>query len=180
MAMEYVGPQGQLREQGEKVLATRNLLETAVNDRLGPRPHVPNDRLRHRLIGYARASRVVAVKLEYAMSVNRAERDALANMLSGDRSRSVTCGGAGLGDGGDDDGGGEAEDDDSLERRRVPGRGRACSPRPNFYTAVVAWCCVAPGVALANDQPLELRHHDHVLSGDGPITATATSGRTWC
>ena len=64
MAMEYVGPEGQLHEQGEKVLATRNLLETAVNDRLGPRPHVPNDRLRHRLIGYARASRVVAVKLE--------------------------------------------------------------------------------------------------------------------
>ena len=93
-------------------------------------PCVANDCLRHRLIGYARASRVVAVKLEYAMSVNRAERDALANMLSGDRSRSVTCGGAGLGDGGDDDGGGEAEDDDSLERRRVPGRGRACSPRP--------------------------------------------------
>ena len=92
--------------------------------------YVANDRLRHRLIGYARASRVVAVKLEYAMSVNRAERDALANMLSGDRSRSVTCGSAGLGDGGDDDGGGEAEDDDSLERRRVPGRGRACSPRP--------------------------------------------------
>ena len=45
-----------------------------------PLGSVPNDRLRHRLIGYARASRVVAVKLEYAMSVNRAERDALANM----------------------------------------------------------------------------------------------------
>ena len=37
--------------------ATRNLLETAVNNRLGPRPHVPNERLRHMLIGYARVSK---------------------------------------------------------------------------------------------------------------------------
>ena len=37
--------------------ATRNLLETAVNDRLGPRSPVANDRLRHRLIGYAHVSK---------------------------------------------------------------------------------------------------------------------------
>ena len=37
--------------------ATRNLLETAVNNRLGPRPHVANDRLRYMLIGYARVSK---------------------------------------------------------------------------------------------------------------------------
>ena len=84
------------------------------------------------------------------MSVNRAERDALANMLSGDRSRSVTCGGAGLGDGGDDDWGGEAEDDDSLERppcawawpglfpEADPVAALVRFPTPNFYTAVVA------------------------------------------
>ena len=32
-------------------------METAVNNRVGPRPHVPNERLRHRLIGYARVSK---------------------------------------------------------------------------------------------------------------------------
>ena len=31
-------------------------METAVNNRVGPRPHVPNERLRHRLIGDARVS----------------------------------------------------------------------------------------------------------------------------
>ena len=37
--------------------ATRNLLETAVNDRLGPRLPVANDRLRYMLIGDARVSK---------------------------------------------------------------------------------------------------------------------------
>ena len=37
--------------------ATRNLLETAVNNRVGPRPHVVNERLRHILIGDARVSK---------------------------------------------------------------------------------------------------------------------------
>ena len=32
-------------------------METAVNNRVGPRPHVPNERLRHRLIGDARVSK---------------------------------------------------------------------------------------------------------------------------
>ena len=32
-------------------------METAVNNRLGPRPRVANDRLRHMLIGYARVSK---------------------------------------------------------------------------------------------------------------------------
>ena len=61
------------------------------------------------------AARVVAIKREYALSVNRAERDALADMLAGDPSRSVTCGGAGPDDGSvANDGGKETEDDDSL------------------------------------------------------------------
>ena len=37
--------------------ATRNLLETAVNNRVGPRPHVPNERLRYMRIGDARVSK---------------------------------------------------------------------------------------------------------------------------
>ena len=37
------------------------------------------------------ASRIVAVKQEYSLSVNPAERDALADMLAGDASREVTC-----------------------------------------------------------------------------------------
>ena len=37
------------------------------------------------------ASRIVAVKQEYSLSVNPAERDALADMLAGDTSREVTC-----------------------------------------------------------------------------------------
>ena len=37
--------------------ATRNLLETAVNDRRGPCPHVANDRLRHMRTGSARVSK---------------------------------------------------------------------------------------------------------------------------
>ena len=37
------------------------------------------------------AARVVAVKQEYGLSVNPAERDALASMLASDSSRTVTC-----------------------------------------------------------------------------------------
>ena len=37
------------------------------------------------------AARVVAVKQKYGLSVNPAERDALASMLASDSSRSVTC-----------------------------------------------------------------------------------------
>lgn len=38
------------------------------------------------------AAQVVAVKQKYGLSVNPAERDALASMLAGDSSRTVTCG----------------------------------------------------------------------------------------
>ena len=48
----YVGPQGQLREQGEKVLATRTYTASAITR------NVANDRLRHMRIGYARVSKV--------------------------------------------------------------------------------------------------------------------------
>ena len=54
------------------------------------------------------ASRVVAVKQEYELSVNPTERDALAGMLSSDPSREVTCGTTGTGD---DDGTGEDDGD---------------------------------------------------------------------
>ena len=37
--------------------ATRNLLETAVNNRVGPLPPVPNERLRHILIGWGGLAR---------------------------------------------------------------------------------------------------------------------------
>ena len=52
--------------------ATRNRLETAVNNRLGPRPHVPNERLRHILIGWgglARTSRDAPQEPHYGDAV---------------------------------------------------------------------------------------------------------------
>ena len=59
------------------------------------------------------AARVVAVKQEYSLSVNRAERDALAQMLSSDPSRRVICNGGG--GGGDSEGGGGGGGDDGPQ-----------------------------------------------------------------
>ena len=63
-----VGPQGQVREQGEKirssplnrsawtVIPLGTFWKQAVHNRLGPRPCVANDRLRHTLIDKSRLS----------------------------------------------------------------------------------------------------------------------------
>ena len=64
--------------------ATRNLLETAVNNRVGPLPHVPNERLRHILIGWgglARTSRDAPQEPHYGDAV----AICLCRLVSGSR-----------------------------------------------------------------------------------------------
>ena len=96
------------------------------------------------------ASRVVAVKQKYSLSVDPTERDALDNMLFSDPSREVTCGGSTQPE--------PEPDPDSptvwLARCDTNGNGRV--------TCIEATACGAP-IPVTSDHPL----YQYMTDGDG-------------